>query len=100
MSGDLAPNHRQTFRYALDNNTRSMTGILCSNNTQLSVSFFNGADVEINSLESMLTDSLALPPNKRILTFKQDLTTCRLIMGSITNISKENQKVSLYFLTH
>ncbi|WP_103071859.1 hypothetical protein [Aquimarina sediminis] len=96
----LAPNKQTTFRYVLDGDRTEMTGILCSNGTQVSISFLNGNDLEINSLETLLTDTLELPPNKRILTWKQDLSTCRVIVGSIINILSETQKVSLYLLLY
>jgi hypothetical protein len=97
---ELQSNQRKTFRYVLDGATKNMTGLLCTNGTQLSISFLNGKDLEINSLETILTDTLELPPNKRILTWEQDLTGSRVLLGNITNTSPKTQHVSLYLLTY
>ncbi|WP_062053775.1 hypothetical protein [Aquimarina longa] len=91
---------RLTFRYVVGKNMKQMTGVLCSNDTQLTISFLNGVDLEMNSLETMFVDSLDLPPNTRILSWDQDLSQCRVIVGNITNIKSTAQYVSLYLLTY
>ncbi|TSE10003.1 hypothetical protein [Aquimarina algiphila] len=100
MRAELESNERTTFRYVLDRDTKDMAGILCTNSTQLSMSFLNGSDLEINSLETLLTDTLELPPNKRILSWQQDLTSSRVLVGNIRNMHSKKQRVSLYLLTY
>ncbi|MEW7289633.1 hypothetical protein [Aquimarina sp. 2304DJ70-9] len=95
----LGPLERKTFRYVLGNNSKQMAGILSTNNTVLSISFCNGSDVEINSLETLRTDPIQLPPFKRILKWEQDLTECRVLTGSIENALSKSQTVSLYLIT-
>ncbi len=96
---ELAPNKTKTFRYLLDKETTYTTGLLCTNGTQLTVSFLDGKELEIHSLETLVTDN-AVAPNKRILTWRQDLKDSRVLIGSITNIKSHTQSVSLYLLTY
>ncbi|GAA4276288.1 hypothetical protein [Aquimarina mytili] len=100
LGAELEPKERATFKHVLDGETKQMAGLLCTNGTTLSISFLNGAELEINSLETLGTDTLELPPNKRILTWQQDLTDSRILIGNITNIKTETQRVSLYLLTY
>ncbi len=95
---ELAPNTSKTFRYLLDRDTTYTTGLLCTNDTQISVSFLDGKELEINSLETLISNN-EVAPNKRILTWRQDLKDSRVMVGSITNIKPKTQKVSLYLLT-
>ncbi len=96
----LQPNEQVSFRYRLDQHTKKVVGLLATNGTEVSVSFLNGKDIEINSIETLLTQSMYLPPNRRILTWKQDLSKSSMITGSITNILPQSQTVSLYLITH
>ncbi len=95
---ELAPNSSKTFRYLLDKDTTYTTGLLCTNDSQISVSFLDGKELEINSLETSIRTH-AVAPSKRILTWRQDLKDSRVVIGSITNIKSKTQKVSLYLLT-
>ncbi len=94
----LKPKQRKSFRYKLNGKGRKVTGILHSNNAELSVSFHNETELEINSLETLLTDSLELPPAKRIITWEQDLKDCSFISGIIKNLSPNNENINLYLI--
>lgn len=100
VGAELEAKERKTFRYVLDPSIKKISGVLCTNGTQLSISFLNGTNLEINTLETLLSDTLELPPNARILTWQQDLTDSRVIVGNILNIQNQKQTVSLYLLTY
>lgn len=99
FTGSLAPQERKAFWYKIKGNGKKITGLLHSNHTEVSVSFYNETELEIDSLATIITDVLELPPAKRIITWEQDLKDCSIIRGTIKNVSDQTKTVNLYLLT-
>ncbi|TSE10336.1 hypothetical protein [Aquimarina algiphila] len=95
----LKPSERTTFRYVLEKHNKHMAGILATSGTQLTISFLNGSDVEINSFELLSADPVNVSPSRRILQWEDELTDCTILTGSIENIQSKSQYVSLYLIT-
>ena len=99
FTGKLAPQERKAFQYKIKSKGKNITGLLHSNHTEISVSFYNETELEIDSLATLVTDALELPPAKRIITWEQELKDCAIIRGSIKNIDDQTKIVNLYLLT-
>lgn len=100
FAAKLLPLERDTFVYVPDKRIKRIAGLLFTDGTIVSISFQNGAELEINSLDTLLIDSMNLPPSKRILSWEQDIAKCRIITGSIQNIIPKPQSISIYLLTY
>jgi len=92
----LEPQEKKSFRYKIENENLILKGILHTGNSELSISFKNQDNIEIESLETLVTNIFSLPPSKRILAWKEDLKRCSYVTGTIKNISKEKRKLSIY----
>lgn len=98
FSEDLETSELKAFRYKLGNIDTPIKGVLHSNNLELSISFQNQNEIEIESLETLLTNTLELPPSKRILSWKQEVSNCAYITGTVRNLSQTKETVNLYLL--
>ena len=98
FSDVLEANELRSFRYKLSNTNYQLKGLLHSNSTELSISFQNQTELEIESLDTMLMDALELPPIKRIVSWEQDLRNCAYITGTIRNLSQTKNIVNLYLI--
>lgn len=98
FSATLEANQAKAFRYKLGTPNAQINGLLHSNNTELSISFQNQNELEIERLNSVLTDALELPPVKSIVSWQQELEDCGYITGTIRNLSQQTKSINLYIL--
>jgi len=96
FSETLEANETQSFRYKITYENAFLKGFLQTNNTQLSISLVNQANLEIEGFDRLLTDALELPPSQRILYWEQHLIKGMYICGTLKNVSAYPNKVNLY----
>lgn len=82
------------FKYVVKRHQRRVLGVLFSNDAALSLSLSNEMELEMNDFKS--NDALVLPPSMRVLDWKQEVTPCDSITGSITNLKSQTRNMNVY----
>ena len=100
FSAVLLPDEQRAFTHRIHPKHCHITGLLMSNKTLLSVSFQNQNALEIQQLDSMVANTLELPPAKRIITWEQTITGCSIITGSVQNKAIQAQPINIYLYCH
>ncbi|UZO79746.1 hypothetical protein NBT05_12385 [Aquimarina sp. ERC-38] len=98
FSGELEGGQRSAFSYTLNGLGKLVSGLLHSNKASVSVSFQNETQLEIDSLDTLLTSSLDLPPSQRIISWEQELADCSYISGMVQNLATHSRTINLYAL--
>jgi len=103
FTSNFDPKESQSFCFSPAKKQQKVIGLICSEDTDVSIAIENGTKVKLNKYQFSYKElDLGVPPSKRVLDLDFKLQNCSLT-GVITNrktVHQKNKKreINLYLL--